>query len=116
MEKLNELEKAILDRISLKYPILKEHIQYLKIKSREPTGVGMYINFCYDYNYIENIEQLDILNASLSTNEIIEIDTLENGLGYEVDITNGYINFIELITYGETWDGDLNNSFEITPI
>lgn len=112
MEKLNELEKAILNRISLKYPILKKHINYLKIKSREPTGVGMYINFCYDN--IENVEQLDILNASLSTNEIIELDTLENGLGYEVDITNGFINFIELITYGETWDGDLNKNFEIT--
>lgn len=45
MHELNKLEYSILDRLSTKYPLIKDHIPFLKIYSRENTGVGMYINF-----------------------------------------------------------------------
>ncbi|MGL6069305.1 MAG: hypothetical protein ACRC0I_11110, partial [Sediminibacterium sp.] len=85
MENLNKLELELLNRISDKYPIVKSHIPLLKVKSRQVTGVGMYVNFGYT---VDIVNKLDILNSSLSTNEIIQIDGLRNGLNYEVDITD----------------------------
>lgn len=110
MEKLNKLEKSILERLATKYPDIKLHIPFLKVRSREITGVGMYINFFYCKS-IEKTFDFEIDNASISTNETIEIEGLKYGLGYEVDITNGRINFIELVTYGEEWNGDIPNDF-----
>jgi hypothetical protein len=107
MEKLNELEFTLLEKLSNKYPLLKEHIPYLRVKNREITGVGMYVKFCY----LEPIEDknINIPDGSLSANENIEIESLKNGLGYEVDISKGKVNFIEFITYNEEWDGSISN-------
>jgi hypothetical protein len=55
------------------------------------------------------LEPIHPENASISTNEIIEIDGLKFGLGYEVDVSEGKLRFIELITYGEGWDGNIGN-------
>ncbi len=108
MEKLNDLEITLLERISLKYPSIKKHIPFLEVSGREFTGVGMYVNFCYTKS-IDDIPKLEISDGSLSTNENINIDGLKYGLGYEVDITNGMIKFIELITYGEEWNGEFRD-------
>jgi len=102
MENLNKLEISILERLSERYASIKMHIPYLQILNRENTGVGMYINFGYSKAPIGN---LNIPDSSISTNENIDIKGLKYGLGYEVDISNGKINFIELFTYGEEWDG-----------
>jgi hypothetical protein len=107
---LNKFEIAILKRLSIKYPYITDHIPYLLVESRVYTGVGMYVNFSYSKYYSEKLN-LDIKNTSLSTNESIEIDSLNYGLGYEVDISNGKIKFIEVITYGENWDGKVSENF-----
>jgi hypothetical protein len=70
--------------------------------NRENTGVGMYVNFCYSD---AKIKPLNLPDTSISTNENIAIKGLRYGLGYEVDISKGRINFIEFITYGEQWNG-----------
>jgi len=104
MEELNKLELAVLHSLVKQYPSLKEHIPYLKVRDREITGVGMYVSFIYS-EFEDVIKNIEIISASLSTDENIEIEGLEFGLGFEVDITDGKINFIEFINYGEDWDG-----------
>lgn len=107
MENLNKLELSILERLCNRYPAIKNHIPYLRVLSRKNTGVGMYVNFCY-FDSKESLNNLDIPDTSISTNENIEIQGLQYGLGFEVDISDGKIKFIELITYGEEWDGNVD--------
>lgn len=106
---LNNLEISILDRLSIKYPFVKHHIPFLKVATRENTGVGMYVNFIYD-NPDKEI-YAPIKNSIISTNEIIGIEGLKYGLGYEVDVTDGRMTFIELVTHGEEWNGILPEDF-----
>ena len=107
MNKLNSIELKILDKLSLKYPSIKQHIPLLRVLNREITGIGMYVNFYYVDPL--NIPFLEICNTSISTNEDLHLDTLKYGLAHEVDITNCKINFIEFVTYGENWDGSFLN-------
>lgn len=104
---------SILERLATKYPNIKLHIPFLKVESREITGVGMYINFSY-CKPIEETLEFETDNTSISTNETIEIEGLKYGLGYEVDVTDGKIKFIELVTYGEDWNGDIPDNFFFT--
>lgn len=108
--KLNILEQAIISEIikfnEEQYPFIKDHFFYLIVKSRENTGVGMYINFDYlpVINSLISFEE-DII---LSSNKGLEIDVLEYGLNYELNITKGKIDFLELVTNGEFWDGSFS--------
>jgi hypothetical protein len=99
---LNNLEKSILTEIAKVYPELTAHIPALKVKSREITGVGMYVNFEYsgDPNFLPRIN-----HGMLSVNKTVHLDNLKYGLGCVLDILNGKVNFIELFTYDESWDG-----------
>ena len=110
MENLSLLELEILNRLSSKYPLVKLHIPYLKVKSRQKTGVGMYVNFTYTD---EIVERLKISDSSISSNDIIMIEGLKSGLNYEVDVTDGKLNFIEIVSNGEPWDGTLKDFFFI---
>ncbi len=71
IDMLNNFELSILERLSMNYPLIKNHIPFLKVESRESTGAGMYINFIYD-NY--HNEELNINDSTISTNEVIKID------------------------------------------
>lgn len=113
IQELNNLELSILERLAIKYPLIKEHIPFLKVDSRENTGVGMYINFIYDNPNNKELN-IGVENSIISTNETIEIDGLKYGLCYEVEITDGKVKFIELVTYGEEWDGVIPNNFTFT--
>ncbi len=104
MEELNELELTLLNGLTTKYPSIKSHIPNLKVAQREITGVGMYVHFEYkNFNFL-----LEDINALFSNEEKIEIKNLKHGLGYVIDITDGAIKYIEFVTYGENWDGKLN--------
>ena len=107
MENLNLLESEILNRIAVKYPYIKDHLQFIKVNNREYTGVGMYTNFIYTPSYIE-IQNIETVH--LSTNETVMMDGLKYGLAFEVAITNGRLDFIELVTYdNEEWNGHIGN-------
>lgn len=109
MEYLNKFEKEVLERLSNKYEHLKEHIPFLVVKSREYTGVGLYMNF----EYIKNVERLPIKEDSLGIDDYIIMEGLENELIFELDISDGLMNFLEFVTCGENWDGTIKNySFE----
>jgi hypothetical protein len=107
MDKLNNFEISILERLLNLCPSIRIHIPFLRVMNRENTGVGMYVNFTY-VDFDTHIEKLEKLDGSISSNETILIPKLKHGLGYEVDVSNGRIKFIELVTYGESWDGDFS--------
>lgn len=106
MEKMNTFETAILNRLADNYPTIKLHLPFIEVKNREVTGVGMFVNFSYRNEPVD-LKLIKPLNGAISTNDNIEIQTLEFGLGYEVNISDGKITFMEIITYGEEWDGDV---------
>ena len=69
----------------------------------------MYVNFCYAETSAA-VPYLDICKFAVSTNEQIDIKNLNYGLGYEVVITDGKIDFIEMFTYGEEgWDCNIED-------
>lgn len=112
-EELNKLEYSILERLALKYPSISEHMPFIKVDNRLKTGVGMYITLMYDNPNNKELN-VGIENSAISTNETIEIDELKYGLNYEVDVTDGKLKFIELVTNGEDWDGVVSDNFNFT--
>jgi hypothetical protein len=111
MSKLSKLEKILFEKLSSKYPCIKDHIPLLEVKNREITGVGMYVNLFYNK---ENFKKLNIKNTSISGGEIIEMKELEYGLSYEIAIEDGEIKFIEFVTHGEKWSGVIPDDFYFT--
>lgn len=111
MEKLNSFEMDLLTRLAKVYPDLQHHIPVLRVKIREITGVGMYVNFAYENR--SGIPKLDDSLLAISTNENIEIPSLRYGLCCQVEVSGGWLDFVEIVTYGEQWDGNLDGySFE----
>jgi hypothetical protein len=106
MEDLNQFEISILTKIAAEYPILKIHIPFLIVKSRKPTGIGMYIDFDYK-GQPNDIPLIDQTYSALSIKDSLVMEGLKNGLVYEISVTNGLIDFLELVTYGEEWDGTI---------
>jgi len=92
---------------SASYPRLKEQIEKIEAESREVTGVGLYVNFkeC-------QIDGLDVQqNATLSSNQVLMTSKLKNGLGFIVDIKNGFMNYLEIFTFDEEWDGRVDDYY-----
>ena len=106
MDQLTTLETTLLNNLFEKYPTLKIHLPYLKVKDREITKTGMTVNLEYT-----NATELDFeeINALFSGGENIEIKSLKQGLSYVIDITDGQILYIELTTYGENWNGKIGD-------
>lgn len=103
MEQINDLETTLLNGLIEKYPTLKSHLPFLKVKDREITKVGMTVNF--EYTNTEEELNFEDINALFSGGENIEIKGLKEGLGYVIDVTDGQILYIEFTTYGENWNG-----------
>ncbi len=99
MNRLNELEIAILQAIIKdnqdSYPFLKVHFPYLFVKSREFTGVGEYSNF----GYSKEVDESDI-NTQLTSSKRLLVDNLKYEVCYVLAITNGKIDFLEIVTNG----------------
>ncbi len=110
MESLNELELALLSGLAEKYPALASHIANLKVEKREITKTGM----CVHLVYFDFEPKAEAINALFSNAENIHLKSLKNGLGYVIDITDGVIQHIEFVTYGEKWNGKVAD-FEIVP-
>jgi hypothetical protein len=101
---LNNFEREILQQVADAYPFLHSHIPLLRVNSRELTGVGMYVNFTYRDNS-DYFSPIPSNYNALSGKSHLNMEGLEHGLAYEISTSNGRVEFIELVTYGEPWDG-----------
>lgn len=109
MKNLNDVEvailKAIIEENQDKYPFLKIHFPHIFIKKREFTGVGIYSNFEYSSLFEEGN-----INLILSSSKELTIANLENELAYVLYITNGKINFLEIVTNGnDSLEGEIKD-------
>jgi len=101
---LSELESAILRQIASapknKHLAIEDHLPFLSVRSRDLTGVGMYV-------YFEDDSPSEILSDDLSLESIfsslhiLEMESLRYGLGYALSAENGRLKFLELFTYGD---------------
>ncbi len=107
MNQVTDLESTLLNGLIQKYPSLKSHIPYLKVKERKITKTGMTIDF--EYLNSENELLFEDINALFSDGENIELKSLKHGLGYVIDVTEGNISHLDLVTYGENWNGKLED-------
>ncbi len=105
---LNKLERAIINEIiefnKQNYPFISKHIPYLSVKFRKTTGVGMYVYFEYSKKGI-NFEINNFENICLSSDKSLKLDNLKYDINYEINISKGKLDFLELVTNGESWDG-----------
>ena len=108
MDILNQFELALLERLSVDNPIIKKYIPFLRVRNREVTGVGMYVYFFYviDSPFLDSIP-----HPYLSTSGYLKMDGLKDGLIDDMNIKDGKIDFLELVTYDESWDGVVRNFF-----
>lgn len=102
---MNELEQEILNEIANSHPNLKynliKHYAELRIKKREYTGIGIYVDFEYS-----NAELSPIDKSHLSGKAELLIPNLEFPVTYEIAITNGKIDFMELVSNEGEWNGE----------
>ena len=106
MRNLNNFELVILEKLANLYPAIKSHIPFLQVEGIEITGVGMYVNFKYKIDG-KHLELIAVNDGELSVEgHKIEIKNLKYGLCDVIAVKDGLIAYIELVTYGELWDGD----------
>lgn len=108
MLELNQLEIdlifAIINPNKKKLNSLKLQLPSLKVKKREFTGVGIFVNFLIED---EKIIDKNLGDFVLSIPGLLKIDKLSNPISFELNITAGAIDFLELVTNGnESWDGN----------
>jgi hypothetical protein len=115
MEHLNNFELDILTRAAKTLPELQRHIPNLRIQHRRITGVGMYIDFVYINQNDDDLLGIPPINGPIEGDKIIEIPSLQYGLGYEIEITKGKVSYIEVYSFDEPWDGTLEN-YSIRPL
>jgi hypothetical protein len=101
-----QLVEEILKQHDQAYPSLADQIDRLRVISREPTGVGAYINF----SVLGTVED-ETVNVQLGFEGEIQVDGVLWGLGCVMLVEAGRIHYLELFTYpDDTWDGNLDNA------
>lgn len=109
-DRLTDVERRLVEEIvrqhTQAYPSLTDQLDRLRVVSREPTGVGVYINFS-----VLGAVLNETINVQLGFDGKIEIDGVPWGLGCVMLVKAGRIYYLELFTYpDDTWDGNLDNA------
>jgi len=94
----NELELAILQRLSLALPTLESVLPQLHVQSRQYTGVGCYTKF----------RVVDIVVGSKSPvtlDEAINVPGIQRGLDALLFLKDGKVDFLEVVSFDELWEG-----------
>jgi hypothetical protein len=99
-----ELVCAILKANQESYPSLLEHLPNLTVKSREYTGVGLYVNFEDKTTNLYSPK-----DAIISSGKRLIIEGVDYELSYELNITDGRLHFLEIVTNDGQWDGTFKN-------
>ena len=106
VKSLNDFELSVLERISNEYPFLKSHLPILSVERRDFTGVGLFVNFSYQDSSV-GYQKIPSNYIALSSNASLLIEGLKNEVAYEVVVTDGKIDFLEIVSNGEDWDGTI---------
>jgi hypothetical protein len=108
---LTPLEQAILEKLATaykeKFAFLSAHLPHLRVRERKNNGTGVTVNFYYTPDGEQLIDE-EAGNGLLSMPEIVVISKLKKGLGFVLDITGGRIEYLELYTDNEKWNGDVS--------
>ena len=104
MEALNHFEESILEKLALDNPVIRKHIRYLQVRERKLTGTGMYVYFIYTpgaptLDYIQRLQ--------VSATGYLKMEGITDGLIDSLNIADGKIDFLQLVTYDEPWDGTI---------
>jgi len=111
MEALNELEVTLLNNLTTKYPLLKPHLEHLKVTERKLNKDSVIVTLAYsDFN-----GDFEDINALFSNGENIEVKGLKEGLSYVIDVSDGEITSIEFNTYNEKWNGKFDDYKVVKP-
>ena len=94
----NELINKLTTGDSVGLERLKQHFNNAKLKSREMTGVGMYLNFDITPGSVERFKK-DVQFGDL----YITGSGFEYGAGVIVFINNGYLDVLECYVHGDEW-------------
>ncbi len=105
METLNELELILLNNLTVKYPLLKSHLAYLKVVKRKSNKESLIVTLAYE----DFSEKFEDINALFSNGENIDVKGLKEGLSYVIDVSDGAITAIEFNTYQEKWNGKFDD-------
>jgi hypothetical protein len=89
--------EAIIEENKKEYPFLESHLQYLFVKERELTGVGLYVNF----GYVKNEALESDVNILLSSSKSLTSPNLKHEIAYVLDVEKGKIKYLEIVTNGE---------------
>jgi len=105
---INSILNEIVNFNSKEFPMLYNHIKRLVIRDIKKTGVGFYVDF--EYNYCKK-DKIKAINESccLSSTLSLYIEGLNFPVNYELNISNGKIDFLEVVSNGENWDGCISN-------
>jgi hypothetical protein len=83
----------------------------LKVKSRNFSSVGGYINFYLGYSNQAQVHPgIPAENLVLSAPYLLRVRGTDDYMSFELDVTKGKINFIELVVDGNwVWDLSFDN-------
>lgn len=105
MEELNSLEKTVLkDIIKIDKEngnLILEHLPLLQVKSREYSGVGVFIHFEYTLQPKNLIKGF----THLSSEKLLQVNNREADIQHVLFLKDGLIDFLELVTWNDEWDG-----------
>ena len=101
-QRLTKLEKDALElMLGDRNDGLNYQIDFVKVTSRENTGVGIFVNL--------NVpDQLAILEKARITVSLSgEMDDLENGFGAVLFVEGGKLEMLEFFTFDEPWPDEI---------
>jgi hypothetical protein len=100
-ERRNDLETAVLHRMAAAVPSIAPALSGLRVASREYTGVGTFTNF-------EAVADGLPWDRDIGIDVPIEIPGLEHGLCAVLFCRGDSPIFLELVSFGEPWDGAID--------
>ena len=101
-EMLTELERRslelLLSAVNCADPAIRGQLDHVRVKKREYTGVGCFINLDVPNQYVAQ-DKSRVVISNLSG----EMSGLNNGFGGVLYIEDGKLTALEFFTYDEQW-------------
>lgn len=106
---LNEIENLVLNKmLEGDHPslaVLRDQAIGASVKTREMTGTGFFTEF----KLSPNAKPLPALSGKIKIGDVLATAKgLRGGMGFILDINNGFIELLEGYTYDEPWPDQLD--------